>query len=163
MLMSSKDAPTSMTSLTAYRNDCSIYRNPSYFHNLLPSPGSRILLDRYVSQLSKDLGSTSKPSNPYIRYVIPLSLSDKLYMNCVLALSGSDLGCQATVAPSTMSATWSHYLHAVRGLHYQLSNHRSGDIQQALHLLFHTLGLMHVEVSEGSSPYLSTPDLSASV
>ncbi|KAL2060330.1 hypothetical protein VTL71DRAFT_9725 [Oculimacula yallundae] len=114
----------------------------------LSKPSSRMLFDRYMSQTSKDLGATTKPSNPFIAYVIPLALSDELYMNCVLALSGSDLGCEASIHPSTKSATWSHYSHA--------------DIQQALHLLFLTLGLMHVELLSGAATHLIFPHLIAS-
>ncbi|KAH7364822.1 fungal-specific transcription factor domain-containing protein [Rhexocercosporidium sp. MPI-PUGE-AT-0058] len=139
-----------------------IQNSLAYNSDFLPSPSSRILFDRYVSQTSKDLGNTAKATNPFIRYVIPLALSDKLYMDCLLALSGSDLSCQATVHPSTMSATWSHYSHTVRGLHSQLSNLSPEDTKQALHLLFLTLGLMHVELLTSAPTHLIFPHLIAS-
>lgn len=139
-----------------------IQNNLSNSSYLLLSPSSRILFDRYVSQTCKDLGVTTKPSNPFLGYVLPLALSNQLYMNCILALSGSDLSVDDMIDPSSMSATWSHYSHAVRGLHSQLSNLAPGDIQQALHLLFLTLGLMHVELLSCAPTHLIFPHLVAS-
>jgi len=142
-----RSQPPNTTNYKAPANPWYMQSDLSNSSYLLLSPASRILFDRYVSQTSKDLGATAKESNPFIGYVLPLALSDNLYMNCILALSGSDLSVDDMIDPSSMSATWSHYSHAVRGLHSQLSNLAPGDIQQALHLLFLTLGLMHVEVS----------------
>ncbi|KAG4432367.1 hypothetical protein IFR05_012149 [Cadophora sp. M221] len=61
-----------------------------------------------------------------------------------------------------MSATWSHYSHAVRGLHSQLFRLTPGDVQQALHLLLLTLGLMHVELLSSAPTHLIFPHLIAS-
>ncbi|PVH79124.1 hypothetical protein DL98DRAFT_589731 [Cadophora sp. DSE1049] len=153
---------SSVTNSKASTNPWYMQKNLSNSSCFLLSPSSRILFDRYVSQTSKDLGATTKASNPFVGYVIPLALSDKLYMDCILALSGSDLSVDEMIDPSSMSATWSHYSHAVRGLHCQLSYLAPGNIQQALHLLFLTLGLMHVELLSCAPTHLIFPHLIAS-
>ena len=119
-----------------------------YSPNFLPSPSSRLLFDRYISQTSKELGVTANPQNPFLGYVIPLAFSDELYMNCVLALSGADLTIEEEIDPATKSMAWSHYSAAVRGLHKELSAEPYGDVHRTLHLLFLTLSMVMVEVSD---------------
>lgn len=86
---------------------------------------------------------TSSPTNIFLSYILPLSFSNDLVMNCVLAISGADLCYQETVDSTTVSTTYSHYSLVLRGLQTAVSAVQAP--KELLHLLLITLLLSVVE------------------
>ncbi|KAE8446783.1 hypothetical protein EG329_011688 [Mollisiaceae sp. DMI_Dod_QoI] len=161
-IVSSRPIPSSTPALKASSKPWYIQWTLLYSPNFLPSSGSRLLFERYLSRTSNDLGITSTSKNPFVGYVLPLAFSNELFMNCVLALSGSDLCCDEAIDPATKSIYLSHYSLVIRGIQTQLSKSTFGDVEDILHLLFLTLALCMIELVTGTQTHLIFHHLFAS-
>ncbi|CZR57672.1 uncharacterized protein PAC_07561 [Phialocephala subalpina] len=121
-----------------------------YSPQILQSPGSRLLFERYLSQTSNDLGITPVSKNPFVGYCIPLAFSTDLIMNCLLALAGADYCTKESADPATKSVAWSHYSLTVRGLRTHLSNNERRSVESTLHVLLITMGICMIELMSGA-------------
>ncbi|KUJ14906.1 uncharacterized protein LY89DRAFT_720345 [Mollisia scopiformis] len=141
--VSSRSSPSSTgSSSRPWYMQWSLPYNP----HILQSSGSRLLFDRYLSQTCNAFSITPSSKNPFASYVLPLALSDELFMSCVLAASGADICYDETTDSHTKSVTWSHYSLVVRGLRNRLFNNTTEDVEDVLHILLLTMMLLMIEI-----------------
>ncbi|KAG0649106.1 Sterol uptake control 2 [Hyphodiscus hymeniophilus] len=119
----------------------------SYSREFLNNPNSRLLFDRYLSRTSVQLGIISPKGNPFIHCVLPLAFSDKLVMNCILALAGVEYGEE--IPAVTVPTIWKHYSLVLRDLKASVS--QGMQEEKRLHLLLVTIFLAIFESISGNS------------
>lgn len=114
---------------------------------------SRILLQHYESRTADLLCASQGRENPFISLLIPFAVTHELLLQCILALSGVHFINNSNGAPSSdiITATWTHYGLAVRGLKHGITRFAYGE-QEILPLLMATLVLCFVEVSPALRP-----------
>ena len=118
--------------------------NPS--HLTLRDPKTNMLFAHYVEETAGLLCTRSDRDNPFISFVLPRAYSDSLIMSSVIALSGVHF-CHLNHHYGMQCTTWTYYAQAIRGLKHELTK-TNGDENSAARLLFATILLCHVEVSQ---------------
>lgn len=117
-----------------------------YEKNERLTPKSGQLFDGYLSNTATQLGVLPDKTNHFIYCILPLAFSDKLVMNCVLALAGAHIGCFDAVDEEAALATSKHYSSALHDLQLALCSEQKAKERNPLQLLLITSLLCKVEV-----------------
>lgn len=108
---------------------------------------STVLLTHYLSETSNLLSSLPPgDNNPFLTVLVPLCCNDDLLMHSLLAISGSHIQFKNT-GIEVYTATYHHYLIAIRKLRVCISDFTVGDMSRAIRIILALMMLSFFEVS----------------
>ncbi|EXJ80882.1 hypothetical protein A1O3_07169 [Capronia epimyces CBS 606.96] len=117
---------------------------------VLASPSHGVLYQHYLKRTANAVSAWQDQTNPFIRFMMPMAVSDDLLFQSIMALSGAHFSQQPHASVEAKSWASTHETLAIRGLKFRLTRQAAGQ-DDALALLATTLVLCLLETMKGSS------------